>query len=356
MAKRILFVVGPALGHVVRSLVIANALISMGPYEISFTGVRRGHGQKILSGLYPFYELPETDRDCIKFADALEILFSNTSPDLICLDLTPNPWLLQVRFPDILQVYLSNFFLTQICSYKTHQEMSFKHSEQRVNEIRNSRGLEPILNIKQMYNKDKVILCDPTDLITSQESIPSNFHIVGQCIWEPNMKLPEELNNLKDVLLISFGSTGEKPIPYLIVENIAAELNTRNIIWVGNKRLHEKASTGTFKHRHYTWLPTSLVLARSKFVITQGGTGSTYQAMTHGKPIGVWPSYQNQKILGTIIQEIGCGKLLSDTSETTQSLEDDFYSMQSCSRDIAKRLSKINGPMNAAKLIMQMLR
>jgi UDP:flavonoid glycosyltransferase YjiC (YdhE family) len=356
MTKKILFVVGPALGHVARSLVVAEALASQLPLNIAFAVVRQGHGIKIISGSFSFYELPDMDRDCIKYADALETLLDQLSPDLVCLDLTPYPWLLQVRFPNILQVYLTNFFLTQNFRYTTHQELVFEKTALRVNVTRTSRGLAPIRNIKQMYDRDAVILCDPSSFMDSHIKLPPNYHVTGPCIWEPDVPLPAELAELNEVLFISFGSTGVKPLPHPFVEEIAKALSIQDVVWLGNKGVHEKNHTGLTKHHFYSWLPTSRVLPRSKFVITQGGAGSTYQALANGKPVGIWSSHQNQKMLGTIAQDFGCGVLLDSVTGMSQLVANDHLSMLSKSKELAQCLSKINGPMNAANVIARMLK
>ena len=75
-------------------------------------------------------------------------------------------------------------------------------------------------------------------------------------------------------------------------------------------------SLGRIQHLVYSWLPASRVLSKSKFVITQGGAGSSYQAMALGIPIGVWPTHRNHELLGLILQDYGCGMLMDDSSNT----------------------------------------
>jgi len=169
------------------------------------------------------------------------------------------------------------------------------------------------------------------------------------------MDLPDELAKLKEFLFISFGSTGVKPLSHRFVEKIATALNIQDIVWLGNKHLHRMTCSVQLKHRYYSWLPTSRVLTNSKFVITQGGAGSTYQALAHGKPVGIWSSQRNQKILGSIVQDFGCGTLLDEVTGVNHLIKNDFLSMQTCSREVARNMSKVSGPINAATIIMQML-
>lgn len=355
MEKTILFVVGPALGHVGRSLSIATALFSIGQFNVLFAGVKQGYGEDIISRVFPFHTLSNEDDGGVCFADELELLVNSAHPDLICLDLTPIPWLTQFRFPDIPTVYLTNYFLTKQCLSTTFQELQFRDLGQRLNAVRESRGLAPIQDIKQVYDKDLVICCDPSSLVLPAKTLPSNYHVVGPCLWEPEMELPDKLEKMNDFLFISFGSTGRRPIPHSFVEGIAAGLDTKNIVWLGNRHLHEKVRQGAFVHHYYSWLPSSQVLSRSKFVITQGGAGSTYQAISHGCPTGVWSNHLNQKLMGLLIQDFGCGALLDEVLDPAAFIADCFSPMQSYSRNMARNLEGVDGPGNAAELVMELL-
>ena len=89
--KKVLFVVGPALGHAGRSLVIGNALAATAQLQVYFTCVSPGWGEKIILEKFHFYKLPFNQYGNTLFADALESVISQLKPDLICLDITPLP-------------------------------------------------------------------------------------------------------------------------------------------------------------------------------------------------------------------------------------------------------------------------
>ena len=356
MTKKVLFIVGPALGHVGRSQVIAAALCARTSLQICFAGVTPGYGEQVIQDKFPFYKLPFGDRGDLMFAQALESLLAQLAPDLICLDLTPIPWLNLVRFPDIRQVYITNFFLTHLCDYPTVQMSLFDRTGDQINRARIDRGLGTIFNVKDLYDRNAVLLCDPPELVRAQNAVPTHYHTVGPCTWEPEpeLELPETLNHIDNALFISFGSTGKRPLSVSHAECIATAVGARDIVWLSNPA-HNKVQTSLTNHHAYSWLPSSQVLDRSRFVITHGGAGSTYQALAHGTPVGIWPSHKNQTILGSVIQDLGCGRLLEDAAETTDDLAQNFDSMKSSSRILAETLKNINGPKNAADKIMDML-
>lgn len=340
-----------------RSFEVARALAKSTSNEIIFICIRLDGAKIIIPDFFPYYKLSTEDYGGKRFADKLEGLVSQLNPGLICLDMTPIPWLVNIRFPKIPLVYLTNFFLTNVCQYKTRQNQFFSKSEITINKSRQQRGLMPIQDIKSLYSKDAVLLCDPPGLINSTVSrLPENYHAVGPCAWEPEFNLPEELEELVDLLFISFGSTGSRPFSRRRAEEIAGAVNAKTIIWVGKEQGHHNEQKGSKEHIVYPFLPVSKLLSRSRFVVTHGGAGSTYQAVINGCPTGVWPNHINQELLGRVLQNYGCGLILNDGVESNMTrLKNILPDIQSKSRAISEGLNEVNGPLNAANIIIDMM-
>jgi len=354
--KKVLFVVGTALGHVGRCLVIVNELVATEQVQIHFACASPGWGEKVIPEEIPFFKLPFNEWGDTLFADGLESVIDQLKPDLICLDMTPLPWLYHVRFPEIPQVYITNFFLTQLGPMETGQDNWFSNNKACWNDIRVARGLEPLANARDLYERDAVLLCDPPFLVHSKSPTPPHNHIVGPCTWGSKQELPVELNTLDNVLFISFGSSGERALPIPMVEEIAEALEIQTVVWLSSKHQHNSDQFGRIKHLAYSWLPSSRVLSKSKFVITQGGTGSSYQAMALGIPIGVWPTHRNHELLGIILQDYGCGMLMKNSSSTNaEYLQQNIELMRARSNGARESLAMVNGPENAANVIIKML-
>lgn len=353
--KKIIFIVGPALGHIGRSLVIAKALSLTSICEISFICIDVGKSQPLTPDMFICHKLKAQPANNLQFADDLEALLKQLSPDLICLDMTPIPWLLYVRFPRVRMVYISNFFLTRIGSYETFQEQVFAASKAKINEARVSRGLDPIQHIKNLYEREAVLLCDPSVLVKPRIALPANYHVVGPCTWEPEIDLPVEIERREDLMFVSFGSTGNKQLPRQEAEKIALAIGVETIVWLGVNKIQKAEKTGSVEHLVYPKLPASKVISRARLVITHGGAGSTYQALGNGSPLGVWPSFQNQYILGLIVKESGCGVLVEDILNQSVDIGGSLNSMRSRAKEMAQSLLNVNGPMNAAQTIQQML-
>jgi len=108
--KSVLFIVGAALGHMGRSLMIARALEAHTPVKIHFACLSgNSHFERLL--LEPDYSvtaLPVFDMadNGASSADRLEQLMAEVQPELIYCDLNPLPALLLVRFPETPRVFL----------------------------------------------------------------------------------------------------------------------------------------------------------------------------------------------------------------------------------------------------------
>ena len=356
--KKVLFVVALALGHIGRCLVIADKLIANPSIKVYFAGPSLGLAEKIIPKHYPFTKLAYKEPGDALFAHELESLVNTLQPNVVCLDLTPIPWLIQVNLGNIPQIFITNFFLTQLGELKTLQDEHFALREQEINAFRTRNNLTPFASAREMYERKTVILCDPDFLLPTTKEIPSHYHFVGPCSWESDVSLPEELAGKTNFLLISFGSSGVKPLPYHFAEKLAEQLHVDSIIWMGGKQDHSQYQENpAIKHFFYDWLPASSLLPRAAFVITQGGAGSSYQAMMYGVPIGVWASHRNQWLLGNILQNYGNGVLIESTSDKIQSyLQKNLKTLLEKSQFAKKQLDPINGAAHAAKIISDLIK
>ena len=120
--RTILFIVGPALGHVGRGLVIARELVkSKCDVRVVFAHITPGHGDRLLRPEFSSIPIQYRRLGDEGFADKLETTIRTVNPAFVCLDLSPVPWLYLVRFPEIPRAYVTNFFLTSLLTEETAQ-------------------------------------------------------------------------------------------------------------------------------------------------------------------------------------------------------------------------------------------
>jgi len=246
----------------------------------------------------------------LDYASRLESVLSEVCPDRIVLDISPVPWLLYVKLPPVPQAFITNYFVSSLGRETTLQDRNFDVNGPAINAGRKQAGLPELNNIRELYEKELVILADPGDVLPDTEAMPPHYRLAGAIWWEPESSLPEELADLDDILYVSIGSTGSR-VPDMIVEKILTSLDIKYVV-AASVRDTNISTPDAIPVKHYASLPGSQVLARSAFVITQGGAGSCYQALSAGVPMGFWPNHLNHYLLGSRLSELGAGILLDE--------------------------------------------
>lgn len=355
--KPVLFIVGAAIGHMGRSLMIARALEARAAVKIHFACLSgSAHFERLLlESDYSVTVLPVFDMadKGVSSADRLEQLITELQPELIYCDLNPLPALLLVRFPDIPRVFLANIYETRLGSDVTVQDLMWAQYGDEWNQLREARGLVPVENPRSFFDTDRVLLPDPPAIIgVLAEFLPSEYIPVGPCIWDTPATLPAELEDAHDLLLLSMGTTGMNNLPLDGVRHIARLVGASRVIRIGS------FDPGYGEHvACYQWLPGSQVMSRCKFVLTQGGAGSAYQALRAGVPVACVPAHRNHVALANCLQKLEAGILLYQET-WQQQLNDmplDLNKLQAGARALSTQMKNIDGPGNAAAAMADLI-
>lgn len=249
------------------------------------------------------------------YASLLADALSNVNPDVVVYDLSPFPWLLLTGMFPVPQAYLTNYFLTRLGDELTAQDAIFAANKSRINAARQSLGLPPLTSVRELYEKDRVILADPPQLLPDAAALPANHTLAGAIWWAPEGELPADLQEARDILYVSLGSTGAH-IPRGTLARIATRLHAGRVVVTSTKSPPDDDLVSV-PISYYSSLPGGKVLDRSILAITQGGAGSCYQTLSAGVPLGISPSYYNHDLLGKRLAQLGLAFMLDmDTVET----------------------------------------
>lgn len=345
---RFAFVVGHALGHVGRALSVANALrASRQSCDITFVGNNPG-------GHFEQYVSPEgfaaapigsaTEPSPHTYASRLADVLSDVKPDVVVYDLSPFPWLLLTGAFPVPQAYLTNYFLTRLGDELTAQDATFTANKSRINAARQSLGLPLLTSVRELYERDRVILADPPQLLPDATVLPANHTLAGAIWWAPEAELPADLREARDILYVSLGSTGAH-IPRGTLARIATRLHAGQVVVASTKRPPDDAPVSV-PISYYNSLPGGKVLDRSILAITQGGAGSCYQTLGAGVPLGIFPSYHNHNLLGKRLARLGLAFMLD--MDTVETVLEEFVKDRAA---IMERLSQLrNMDSNASSL------
>lgn len=352
--KTVLFSVGPALGHIGRSLVIARALREASPaVRIVIAHISPGYGDQLLSPEFDCIPIPHDGPGSEVFADSFEQIITMVDPSLLCLDLSPTPWLYLVRFPEVPKVYITNFFLTSLTCADSEQTRDLRNNDADWNRRRISRHLPELWDAKRLYDADAVLLCDPVELLPSDVKITTPYHVPGPCVWQPEGLLPPILNRSRHLLLVTLGSTGQKKPTAELVEKLRNALDCDKVVWVRDNRsaqaLHEYDLV-------CSWVPLWPILEKCALAITQGGTGSTYSALLRRVPVAISPGHRNHEILGEQLERAGVGSFVADLAQLEpEEIRERVEGMKSCCRSWGPASCESTGPANAAEILSAMI-
>ena len=356
--RKVGFIVGPALGHVGRSFKAALQLRSICDAQIIFISPDHGrYVERLVGKDFETIAVPtssfEKSDSFQEFASGLEQVFTANRFDIIVHDLCPLRWLSTTRFPDCPRVNVTNVFLTKIANARTSQAMRFDRIGDRINSIRTEKGLPPLHTVFDLYEADLVLLADPSRLTSRYGRLPSHYFPCGPSSWGADGNLPDALSTVKNALLLSMGSLGKRELDPELLTKIMRQAGCQSSIYVGNK-VESVRKLGIVDHI-YDWLPLEKVLDRVKVVMSHGGSGSTYQALSFGVPVIVFSMETNLEIFGNILEDLGVGICISDEASFAKIDAFDFNQLSANAVIFADEMKGQDGPDRIAREIANLL-
>lgn len=305
-------IAGPALGHFGRLYEVAIRLRELTDHRIVF--IRPDFDRfdpAVFTERFDTIRLP-TKREkpclpCLPFGDALEELFADRRFDAIVQDCNPLGWLATARMPDWTRINVTNVFLTRAAGLYTQQARSFERQVDHINAARAAKDMPPVRDVHELYEADAVLYADPGPILSLFPDLPEHHHGCGGCWWTYEGDVPGEIAGLDNFLLCSLGSTGRMPEVELF-ETVADLFDCGDIVCVHTETEGKRPVTAGSRRIHYfDRLPLAAVMAKAGAVLSQGGAGSTYQALAAGKPMAIKPTHINHAILGDMVERLGAG-------------------------------------------------
>ena len=353
--KTIAYIVDPTLGHVARAHQIACQVRRSADVRIVFiTPDERGYVRQFLDPDYETHHIPTRSvRDPLipnRFAPGLEQALGSVRPDLIVHDLCPLRYLSTARLPDCPRVHVTNAFLTGPAGNATFQARWFEDIGPAVNATRAEKGLPPIGSAHQLYEADRVLCADPGFVAEALPVLPPHYTVCGHIGFEVDADIPDPLRDTTDLMIMSMGSTGPSGFSADLLRDLRDRSGSSAIIYVG-RPMPKLAELGVLDGM-FEWLPLHRILDRARLVVTQGGTGSSYQALAYGRPVAVLPQHTNHEILGRILQDCGVGVMCNEAVPSRI----DFAAMHNAATALAAGMqTRRDGAKNAATAIIGLL-
>ena len=358
----ILFVSGNALGHITRLLSVASELEKIDDSKVTFlTPSNFNYGDLVTSAGYELHfcqtniqKHNNIGMDFDTFSEGVAKLVAKLNPKAIVVDCAIYRFLPAMRWPKVPRILITNVFLTQASDYDTIQYHSFNATKDIINTRRQSLGLGPIEAATDLYDADLVCLADPLELVEQFDDLPRNFKACGATYWE-NRKLPtDNLPEIESAVLFSMGSTGRAKIDSNFVEHLKKATGATSAIYAG-KGAGNFAGSGIMDYAT-NMMPIQHYFPKTKLVVTQGGAGSTYQALSYGMPVAILPSHRNHEILGEVLEKLGLAARIHTLEGLQAFLPDTHKRIEKNARLFAEKAKNQNGPKEIAKQIASFLK
>jgi MGT family glycosyltransferase len=216
-------------------------------------------------------------------------------------------------------------------------------------------GLESRGNVFDYWRGDLNLLVDIPEYGPTS-NLPENFHYIGPIWWEPDIPIPPQIDSLdpaRPTIYLTMGTSGYAQFFHRCVELLGNTQYQCVMTTAGLADLHEVP--GNFVVVDYA--PGSAILRRSDAVVSHGGNGTIYQAMSQGVPIIGIPTMHDQEYNLQRVVDLGIGIELSEIRFKPAHLlaAIEKITTERCYRETARRYQRIlqgyNGPQQGAQLI-----
>ena len=226
--------------------------------------------------------------------------------------------------------------------------------------VRKRYALPPVHSLYDLIEGDVTLLADIPEFMPLKPGTPDNYRFVGPVLWEADMPEPDWLARLdpdRPTIYFTMGSTGDTRF---FQEAISVFGNTEYQILITTGGI---ADLGAVPKNVFVekYAPGKALLDKSDAVVSHGGNGTVYQALSRGVPIIGFPSIFDQEINMQRVCALGAGIRMWRSEYEAAALRravdtilSDGAYRKNCER-LAGEIAGMNGPQNAAAQIDKVL-
>jgi len=199
----------------------------------------------------------------------------------------------------------------------------FTHFVAPLDAVRKRYGLAPSGGLLQALTAGDFTLYPDVPELCPVRDAPSTHRYLGPIPWSPDLPLPEFFRSFDpDVPLVyvTLGSSG-RYAGLEAVLRVIGEFPVQAVVsTAGRFELHDVPPNVHVAR----YVPGALVARASRFVITNGGASTSYQALAEGKPVLGVPSNLDQYLAMTAIERASAGRLVRSGEATPKSVRAAF--------------------------------
>lgn len=362
--KRILFIgEGVTLSHIIRPVFLAQSL-NKENYDIVFACDKR-YRAMIENAGFPWVELPSMSTEefnkrlstgePVYTYDRLEQyllaereLFEKTKPNLIVGDfrisLGISSRLANIPYVCLINAYWSPFSkrnespfpelpiaktlgprLGEIF-FRIFSPIGFSLHYRDFNKICHKYGLATVKTIQEMYSQGTWTLYPDVPQLAPSKNLPDTHKYLGPICELPNMARPEwwgKWPESKPVIYLSFGSSGDISI-LTLMKDVLKKMEVTVIFTTSGRASSAHIPENFFVTDYVSGLEVAKV---AQLFITNGGSGSVYQGLSHGVPILGLPTNMDQFFVMEQVEKLGAGKLIRPSLATKNTVSSAIHEL-----------------------------
>jgi len=197
-----------------------------------------------------------------------------------------------------------------------------------VNALRREYGLIPHASLQEFYSHGTYTLYPDLPALAPTHDLPSNHRYIGPLLWEPELETPASwagLQSDRPTLYLSLGSSGDsRLLPTLI--GALGTMPLQVILATAGAEMPESMPENIIAA---PLVPGSQAAARADLVVSNGGSGTLYQALAAGTPVLAIPSNPDQHLCTRAAVDAGVACCLRSDQLTVARVQEQVRMMLS---------------------------
>jgi MGT family glycosyltransferase len=220
-------------------------------------------------------------------------------------------------------------------------------------DIRKQYGLPPVRHMWEAVEGDITLLADLPEFMPVVRNTPPSFRYTGPLLWDANIGLPHWFSRLqpgRPTIYFTMGSTGDTRF-FQEAVRVFGNTDFQVLITTGGLAEIPNPPSNVFIAKY---APGEALMAVSDVVVSHGGNGTIYQALSCGVPIIGFPTIFDQEVNMRRVRALGAGIQMSNKNYDGGSLESAVLAVlnepayrERC-RQLAARISRMDGRRRAA--------
>lgn len=199
---------------------------------------------------------------------------------------------------------------------------AFAMHAQPLNQVRRKYGLTPLgSDLRKTYTwADYTLYADIPEVVKTRY-LSANHRFLGPILWSTQTSLPDWWDSLpqdKPIVFLTLGSSGRADLLPMVIEALSGLPVTVIAATAGMVALRSVPPNVYSAD----YLPMDMAMARSAFVISNGGSLTTYQALADGVPVIGICSNMDQLLNMNAVERMGAGITLRATSKSVAVLSE----------------------------------